>query len=94
MNPSDSGHPSHHPVGSHLNSMPPNVSQSSMAKRKNGGTPGSVPSINASRPSVKQSPAPGSAMGSAPPGAPGLSDLDPESVPAQHKREGGDWFAM
>ncbi|KAJ9080183.1 transcription repressor [Entomophthora muscae] len=94
LNPSESGHPSHHPGGPHLSSIPPGVSQSSMTKRKNGGTPGSVPSINASRPSIKQSPAPGSAMGSAPPVVTGLSDLDPESVPAQHKREGGDWFAI
>jgi hypothetical protein len=25
---------------------------------------------------------------------PGLGDMDPENVPAQMKREGGDWFAM
>ncbi|KAI0229172.1 general transcription repressor [Massospora cicadina] len=94
INPSEPGHPSHHPGATHLSSIPSNVSQSSLVKRKNGGTPSSVPSINAARQSIKQSPAPGSTMGSAPPLVTGLSDLDPESVPAQHKREGGDWFAI
>lgn len=96
-NPAGPNHPAHHPGGpSHLSSIPPNVSQGAL-QRKNGTPgvgppiPGAHPITNPARPPFPASPA----TTTAPlPSTAGLTELDPDSVPAQHKSEGGDWFAL
>ncbi|CAG8492194.1 14791_t:CDS:10 [Funneliformis mosseae] len=76
------------PEGPQSSGVPPNgnapPSGPQSNKRKNNPNMGPLPPGN--RPPTKQ----GSLSGA----QPGLGDMDPETVPAQLKREGGDWFAI
>lgn len=100
--PGDS-HPPHLMGGPPMSGLPPNSSAASASiKRKNGGPldsgpAGSGPSAPSSVPpraSIKQSPALGTPHGASQPPLPGMSEMDPENVPAHHKQEGNDWFAI
>ncbi len=78
------------PEGPPNSGVPPNANGNAASgpqsnKRKNNPNMG-VPLPPGNRPPPKQ--------GSLSSAQPGLGDMDPENVPAQMKREGGDWFAM
>ncbi|KAI9292168.1 WD40 repeat-like protein [Neoconidiobolus thromboides FSU 785] len=106
MNPQEMQHQGHHPNAQHMPSMgatmqnqgPPQQS----IKKNNGDTPNLNNSAQPSgRALVRQSPPPNQAgnqnqMQQLTNNAmiTGLSDLDPETVPPQLKKEGGDWFAI